>query len=237
MRRKGFTLIELLVVIAIIGILIALLLPAVQKVREAANRTKCSNNLKQIGLAIHNYHSTFNTLPPGAIPTPALGSTLVILLPYFEQANKYNQFDFTQDFNSGANNAAAREQDLPILLCPSDPSNGFERDGANGPTKGRSNYFANLGAHAWWRNNDPATAGLFFYSNPVAPVRLTDIQDGTSNTAMYSEIKRGKAGPELRVTRVPYATWDANLPRSPTATTPAILIWTTRARSTTGVCT
>jgi prepilin-type N-terminal cleavage/methylation domain-containing protein len=125
-KRRGFTLIELLVVIAIIGILIALLLPAVQKVREAANRVKCANNLKQIGLAVHNYDSTFQTFPPGAGPLFTIdtdyadysrASVQALLLPYIEQANKYNQFDLRYDVNGAPQNEAARLQDVGIYFC------------------------------------------------------------------------------------------------------------------------
>jgi prepilin-type N-terminal cleavage/methylation domain-containing protein len=221
-RRTGFTLIELLVVIAIIAILIGLLLPAVQKIREAAARMKCSNNLKQIGLACHNYESTFGMLPP-VIPAPAQTSPFVTMLPYFEQANKYNQFDLTQNVNTSASNAAARSQDMPILLCPSDTSNSAftVTVGGQAQTVGRTNYHANLGAHGWFRNTNGQTAGCFYYNgnlNSKPPVqakgvKMTDILDGTSNTAMYGEIRRGEndgVRDPLSITSVPFATWDAN---------------------------
>jgi prepilin-type N-terminal cleavage/methylation domain-containing protein/prepilin-type processing-associated H-X9-DG protein len=129
--RKAFTLIELLVVIAIIGILIGLLLPAVQKVREAAARTQCTNNLKQIGIALHSYHDTNNVFPPGYIDgnndptkTPDLDvgpgwGWAAFLLPFVEQQNVYNQINFSQGITSG-NNATIAQLALKIYLCPAD---------------------------------------------------------------------------------------------------------------------
>src|SRR2546427_4141136 len=124
MKRAGFTLIELLVVIAIIAILIALLVPAVQRVREAAARTQCTNNLKQMALAAHNYESEHKTFPPGAGPGPvgitSRASVQVLILPYLEQGSTYALYDPTQDVNAGANNANLRKQQIPVYLCPSD---------------------------------------------------------------------------------------------------------------------
>src|SRR5437879_939728 len=118
MKRRGFTLIELLVVIAIVAILIALLLPAVQKVREAAARTQCQNNLKQFGLALHSHHDAKNGMPPGKDSNGFSG--FAYLLPYVEQDNLYRQINFTVKENNAANNAP-RGTVVKIFLCPSDP--------------------------------------------------------------------------------------------------------------------
>jgi prepilin-type N-terminal cleavage/methylation domain-containing protein/prepilin-type processing-associated H-X9-DG protein len=204
--QPGFTLIELLVVIAIIAVLVGLLLPAVQKVREAANRAKCMNNLKQISLAALNYESTYGILPPGQgrppLPANDFGSRpsiLAIILAYVEQTNKYNQFNFDYDINNTPQNDAAVTQDIPIYLCPSDPSQNVLQFDGSGP-RGRSNYYGNIGGTANQQTTNPAVAGVFNFlldnnGNVISKVHIADITDGTSSTAMFGEIKRSKAVP------------------------------------------
>lgn len=156
-QTRGFTLVELLVVIAIIGILVSLLLPAVQYAREAARRASCQNNLKQTSLALLNYESTFRTLPPGYLHKfgPAgpyyeanhmgfgWGS---VLLPYLEQSNVYREFDFTLPA-FGESNRPARERHLNVFLCPTDPysfNNYVVRQDANGVNQDRSSTMISI---------------------------------------------------------------------------------------------
>src|SRR5262245_58007017 len=135
MKRRGFTLIELLVVIAIIAVLIGLLLPAVQKVREAANRIKCEHNLKQLGIALHNYHGVYKKFPSASLTEALWGpSALVFLLPYIEQDNTFKLVDVTKasgasDDGGGVSSSdIAGRQRISILMCPSEiqPGDGYE---------------------------------------------------------------------------------------------------------------
>lgn len=178
---RGFTLVELLVVIAIIGILVALLLPAVQAAREASRRTQCTNNLKQIGLGIHNYHDSLKGLPPGRWGGTGgkVWSQNSLLLPYMEQSNIYHLIDFNQLWDH-ANNTQARAAVVPSFLCPSDPQNDVPVGWAG------TNYHGNEGSH-------PAQAnGTFCHANTARPCKnLASITDGLSNTAAFSERFKG----------------------------------------------
>jgi prepilin-type N-terminal cleavage/methylation domain-containing protein len=152
MKRRGFTLIELLVVIAIIAVLIALLLPAVQQAREAARRSTCRNNLKQIGLALHNYHDQYKELPPGAfwgnIGSYRKGSIMVAILPFIDQAPLFNQYNFTYTMIHGqpgpAGSGRLGDTAIPAYLCPSDTNgskHGGSSDGVNGGTENHGEQY------------------------------------------------------------------------------------------------
>lgn len=217
-RKSGFTLIELLVVIAIIAILIALLLPAVQQAREAARRTQCKNNLKQLGLALHNYHDTFSTFAPGAFwnlpaygPCPAgghqKGSILLHLLPYIEQANLYNQWNFTvcntDTVTAPGSTVQLRTNVIPGYLCPSDTS-----PPKNGSGYAIHNYAACSGANvtggangngacqcaaapfaAFTRaNTNPNNVPGMFTRN-WRSTNMKDCTDGLSNTILMGEVR------------------------------------------------
>jgi prepilin-type N-terminal cleavage/methylation domain-containing protein/prepilin-type processing-associated H-X9-DG protein len=185
-RRRGFTLIELLVVIAIIAVLIGLLLPAVQKVREAAARMKCQNNLKQIALACLNYESTYGYLPPGRGIQEL--SAQALILPYIEQQNVTNLFNPNYTGNDSHNYDFADVQ-IPIYLCPSDPSSNSQVTG--GRARGMNNYYASAGAIANMYSTDLSVVGVFNLPAPAqATVKLTGVTDGTSNTSMFSETTR-----------------------------------------------
>ncbi|MFA8016646.1 DUF1559 domain-containing protein [Bremerella cremea] len=211
----GFTLVELLVVIAIIGVLIALLLPAVQQAREAARRMSCSNKMKQIGIALHNYHDTHGRFPPGAISghqtcvngtTPLGGNSnectqtgapwTVLILPFAEQNSLHDQFDFKRIFSPFSSscsspNKAFQFEPLEMYKCPSDPNSG-----GDAPTL---NYMACQGGgnpgtvdaelHVACAGTSSPTRYFFtngmFYNN--AKIGFRDVVDGTTNTFMVGE--------------------------------------------------
>ena len=185
LRKRGFTLIELLVVIAIIAVLIALLLPAVQAAREAARRTQCRNNLKQIGLALHNYESTHSVFPPGTLGFPKVFSAFAHMLPYVEQANLQNLINFNDNplpfglpAPDGATNDVAAKSKIPVFLCPSD------RDAISGNTYGTINYAACVGSGEVDDGNLAVGDGVIYAQSKT---KFSAITDGTTNTVAFSE--------------------------------------------------
>jgi prepilin-type N-terminal cleavage/methylation domain-containing protein/prepilin-type processing-associated H-X9-DG protein len=212
MRRLpiGFTLIELLVVIAVIGVLIALLLPAVQKVREAANRTQCNNNLHQLGIAMHHYHDAQGVLPEGMAPTGApgdcFGTWQVLLLPYLEQTNLAHEYvDYGDEAGTGIRfdyppNSPVTGSRLAVLTCPSDLVSSPASISFSPCTK--HNYAVNFGNTVLdlsYGGNiyvaAPTFGGVTFGGAPFGkgkPKRFADIVDGTSTTLMMAEVVQGQ---------------------------------------------
>ena len=192
--RRGFTLIELLVVIAIIAILVALLLPAVQQAREAARRTSCKNNFKQIGLAFHNYHDVHRSFPPGFARSNPGGSGRgwgwgVLILPFLEQPALFDQINpnrapFPVTMETGSPEIAVRttlQQPLAVYRCPSDPGAPIN---TNRGSFGTSNYVGVWGSDAAGGTHTGAGNGCLFYDSGVS---FRDITDGTSNVLLVGE--------------------------------------------------
>lgn len=206
--RQAFTLIELLVVIAIIGVLMALLLPAVQKVRAATARAQCGNNLRQFGLALHNHLDVNKAFPPGRMKDKGPASGMwVHLLPYVEQTNVAQMYDYKKDWRDPAN-AAAREMELPMMYCPATPNSprGVQSmsAGAYGTIKGGATDYSVIS-----KIHDQLVArGLVppYFAGKLPPpgiletdrrVKMKEVTDGTSNTIMVAEV----AGRPVKYTR------------------------------------
>ena len=241
LKKTGFTLVELLVVIAIIGILIALLLPAVQAAREAARRTQCNNNLKQLGLALHNYHDTYKQFavgtrnndpespPPRNIWTAGnhrKGSVLVKLLPYFEQDALYQQLDFTDDIVAQLTSLGYGPGVLSALQCPSDstflndvnqadtsyaPSIGFAPMGARCSAYPPGGTVFHSGIAGHGSTDNPMAVSGVF-SRYIWTARIADISDGPANTILMGEIRAWCGDHHRGGWHNPNALWTATTP-------------------------
>jgi prepilin-type N-terminal cleavage/methylation domain-containing protein/prepilin-type processing-associated H-X9-DG protein len=194
--RSAFTLVELLVVIAIIGVLVSLLLPAVQAAREASRRTKCQSNLRQWALAMHNFHDSKNNLPYFTQVIPNRQTWAPFVMPYLEQANLVSAYDLNTHWYN-APNLAVTQLTLPVFSCPSDRQKAMWLD-QSGFISARGNYLVCYGNHTW--GNDTAFGeghGVFGITNIISAsanqftpyqCRFAQITDGTSNTLLMSEV-------------------------------------------------
>lgn len=204
MKKTGFTLVELLVVIAIIGVLIALLLPAVQQAREAARRMSCSNNLKQLGLATHNYHDTYLALPPRQGGPDWSGnnshprwSGFVSLLPFIEASSRYDQIESTRNHVWHNNTNSGYVGQIDAFICPSDglfSPTGPDRNGEYSPLNYGLSMGDNCNVNFDASQADQNMRGIFGY---LSFTRFRDITDGLSNTMMMSEIIVAPSGEQL----------------------------------------
>ncbi len=187
---NGFTIVELLVVIAIVAILAAILLPAVQSAREASRRSACANNLRQIGVALENFHAARGFFPPGrGAPTPTVFSPLAYLFPYMEETSLQGRIDLSSapttlvlggKFYDGSTNSWAASQAVAVLSCPSDASQGR----VNGSSYGGTNYAANAGSGTVNYGSLNGADGVFFLGSCIA---FKHLRDGSSCTVAFSE--------------------------------------------------
>lgn len=196
-NNRGFTLIELLVVIAIIGILVALLLPAVQQAREAARRTQCKNNLRQLGLALHNYADSHRVFPPsGAISLSTASqqpwSAQAYILPYLESGNVYANINFSLGYHHPVNTGAyppfgPAATRIPVLLCPAEINDRARLKADNTPEHYPLSYALNMGRYFIFNPVDGTNGGGAFAPN--GRLSTADFRDGTSNTLGLSEVR------------------------------------------------
>jgi len=231
-NRRGFTLIELLVVIAIIAILVALLLPAVQQARESARRTQCKSNLKQLGLALQNYHDVHSTFPIGEGLGVSVASSscadsrvrapwTVLSLPYLEQNALYQSFDFSAQFRGGfhetpysGKNFDGSNQKVPVYHCPS----------YSAPDSSHTNYFGVMGGgQAFWASS---AAGRALWNNGTlylnSSTRMRDLTDGSSNTVVIGETKY-QIGPRARSNSAERMGWASSIRACGDSTTSGVL--------------
>jgi prepilin-type N-terminal cleavage/methylation domain-containing protein/prepilin-type processing-associated H-X9-DG protein len=195
-RRWGFTLIELLVVIAVVAILLGLLIPAVQRVRAAADRTKCVNNLKQLGLALHGYHDAQNGFPPAVasnVHGDPVASTILVgwipyILPYIDQGNLHKQYDFQVRYDDPKNDSGVNQTSIALLVCPASPAPGFSVN-----NRAITDYAAAVAINRVLSPNPfldptPPTDPTFFgVLGQNASRKISEITDGASNTVMVAE--------------------------------------------------